>query len=130
MIYTAVLILLIRRLKRYFPSFYKKESTKIYIASISVIVSIVFRIGINVMYSIDSLNSALDISYADDTWLFPITQLITMLFASLFPIASVIYSLMYAISHKKRMIKRPRKHSQINKVVNASGRCHSIHSLL
>ena len=121
---------MIRRLKRYFPSFYKKESTKIYIASISVIVSIVFRIGINVMYSIDSLNSALDISYADDTWLFPITQLITMLFASLFPIASVIYSLMYAISHKKRMIKRPRKHSQINKVVNASGRCHSIHSLL
>ena len=33
-------------------------------------------------------------------------QLLTVMVASLMPIASIIYSLMYAITHKKRMIKK------------------------
>ena len=33
-------------------------------------------------------------------------QFLTVMVASLMPIASIIYSLMYAITHKKRMIKK------------------------
>lgn len=126
-VYVAVLIMLVKRLKRHFPSFYLKERKQILIASVSVIISLVARIGINILYSFDSVNDALDDSYTEDTWLFPISQLIVILLASLFPIASVIYSLMYALTHKKRMMKKSKKFGQ---VINASGRCQSIHSLL
>ena len=62
--------------------------------------------AINITYSIDSVNDALNQSFEDDTWLFPISQAISTLLASIFPIASIIYSLMYAITHKKRLIRR------------------------
>jgi hypothetical protein len=45
-------------------------------------------------------------SYKCDTWGFPISQFCSYVFANYFPIGSMIYSLMYAITHKKRMIKK------------------------
>jgi hypothetical protein len=36
-------------------------------------------------------------------------QFLTVMVASLMPIASIIYSLMYAITHKKRMIKKAQR---------------------
>lgn len=129
-IYIVVLTLLIKRLKQHFPTFYLKERTQIYVASISVIVSIIARIGINVLYSFDSVIDALDESYAADTWLFPLSQLFVILFASLFPIGSVTYSLIYALTHKKRMMKKSTRVNSQGKLINASGRCQSIHSLL
>lgn len=63
MVYTLVLILLISRLKRYFPHFYKKEKRQIFLASVSVMVSILARMAINIVYSIDSVDKALNLSF-------------------------------------------------------------------
>ena len=52
---------------------------------------------------------SLDESYKNDDWKFPISQFFSLVFSNLFPIGSMIYSLMYAISHKKRMTKRANK---------------------
>jgi hypothetical protein len=62
-VYIVVLTLLIKRLKQHFPAFYQKEKTQIYIASVSVIVSLVARIGINILYSFDAVNDALQDSF-------------------------------------------------------------------
>jgi hypothetical protein len=122
-VYIVVLSLLINRLKQNFPAFYMKERTQIYIASGSVIVSLVARIGINVLYSFDAVNDALDLSFEEDTWLFPLSQLFVGLFASLFPIGSVTYSLIYALTHKKRMMKKSSRVNSQGRLINASGRC-------
>ncbi len=105
-VYTIVLYLLLVRLRKFFPGFYVKERAKILIASVSVIVSIIARMTINIIYSIDSIDEQLNESYALDTWAFPISQFVTLFLASIFPIACIIYSLMYAITHKKRMIEK------------------------
>jgi hypothetical protein len=120
-LYTTVLIILLARLKKYYPGFYKKESKQIILVSVSIIVSIISRIVINTVYSIDEVNHALDVSFEEDTWLFPISQIISMLFASIFPIGSIIYSLMYAITHKKRLVKRVQK--GIPMKLNQTSRC-------
>jgi len=51
-LYICALILLTQRLKRFFPSFYQKEKKQLYIASFSIIFSIIARIVINFIYSI------------------------------------------------------------------------------
>jgi hypothetical protein len=104
--YIVVLTLLTSRLKRFFPSFYEKEKSKIYLASLSIIVSITARIFFVILYEIDSLAKTFDDSYRENTLLWPIVQFLTAIFTSLVPIGSIIYSLMYAITHKKRMIQR------------------------
>lgn len=130
-IYSIVLYLLLTRLKRYFPGFYTKEKKQILFASVSVIVSIIARMGINIVYSNDEVNEALNISFRDDTWLFPVSQFVSLFMASIFPIASIIYSLMYAITHKKRLIKKSKATSLVNRhLLNRTDRCQSIHSLL
>jgi hypothetical protein len=104
--YSLILYVLTSRLKKFFPSFFLKERSKIYLASISILFSISARIFFVCIYEIDSLNEKFDDSFKNNTWLWPIMQFLTLIFASLVPVASIIYSLMYAITHKKRMIKK------------------------
>ena len=104
--YLVVFYLLTSRLKRFFPSFFAAERPKLYLAASSIIVSIAARILFVILYEIDSLEQDFDESYRENTWLWPVMQFLTVMVASLMPIASIIYSLMYAITHKKRMIKR------------------------
>ena len=104
--YVAVFYLLTSRLKRFFPSFFAKERSQLYLAATSIIVSIAARILFVILYEIDSLSQDFDESYRENTWLWPVMQFLTVMVASLMPIASIIYSLMYAITHKKRMIKK------------------------
>ena len=66
-------------------------------------------------------------SYKCDTWGFPISQFCSYVFANYFPIGSMIYSLMYAMNHKKRMIKRALKQKRTNGSIS---RGESFHSLL
>jgi hypothetical protein len=73
LVYVTVLTLLVARLKKYYPQFFKRERKQIYFASISVIVSIIARMTINIVYSIDSVNEALEESFREDTWLFPLS---------------------------------------------------------
>jgi len=55
--------MLTSRLRKYFPSFYKNERTKIYMASLSIIISIATRIVFVILYEIDSLAKDFDESY-------------------------------------------------------------------
>ncbi len=105
-VYLGVFALLINRLKRFFPQFYLRERKQIFITSSAVIISILTRIFMGFLYSVPSIAHEFDESTLHDTWLFPFATFLTLFVASLFPIASIIYSLMYAITHKKRMIRR------------------------
>jgi|LauGreDrversion4_2_1035121.scaffolds.fasta_scaffold319892_2 hypothetical protein len=75
-------------------------------ASFSIIFSIIARIAINYIYSIPSVWDALQESAKAGSWAWPVSQICSVIFASLFPITSIIYSLMYAITHKKRLIRK------------------------
>jgi hypothetical protein len=94
-VYTSVLFVLSRRLKKYFPKFYEKESLKIFVANGIIILAIVSRVSVNLWY----LNHLQDIedSSADGSWLYPAYQLITSLFATFFPLAATVVSLLYAL---------------------------------
>jgi len=72
-LYITTLILLTQRLKKLFPSFYQKEKKKLYIASFSIIFSIIARVAINFIYSIQEVWDALQKSYDLNTWAFPIS---------------------------------------------------------
>lgn len=69
-IYIIILYMLTTRLKRYFPKFYLKESTKIYTSNGIIIFSIVSRISVNVYSTI--YQSEMDISYGAGTWFYPL----------------------------------------------------------
>lgn len=125
--YSLAFLLLISRLRRHFPAFYKNERTKLFIASTSIVISIIARMAINAVYSVESINTELDQSFKQGTWLFPLVNFLSMVVASLFPIGSIIYSLMYAITHKKRMISRGTKKRALP---HSLSRCESVHSLL
>ena len=100
--YIIVMTILLTRLQKYFPKFYLKERGKIYTTCGIIILSIVSRVSSNVFLFLfqDSVNE----SYAQGTWLYPGYQLFSCLFASLFPLAAIIISLLYAVNHKKRMV--------------------------
>ena len=70
--YLVIFFMLTSRLRKYFPSFYKNERTKIYMASLSIIISIATRIVFVILYEIDSLAKDFDESYQANTWLWPV----------------------------------------------------------
>lgn len=94
-VYISVLFVLSRRLKTYFPKFYEKERLKIFVANGIIILAIVSRVTVNLWY----LNHLQDIedSAEDGSWLYPGYQLITSLFATFFPLAATVVSLLYAL---------------------------------
>jgi hypothetical protein len=59
-IYSFVLYLLSSRLHRFFPSFYAKEKTKIFLVSFSIILSIIVRMAVSIVYSIKAINDDFD----------------------------------------------------------------------
>ncbi len=99
--YTGVLVVLIRRLKKYFKKFYYHERFKIITAAGSIIIAILCRVGTNLWYIYNE--DPLDESYDNNTWLFPAYQLITGLSASLFPLAAIIISILYALYQRERV---------------------------
>lgn len=107
-IYLSVLFILTRRLQMYFPKFFEKERLKIIVSNGIISIAIISRVTVNIWY----LNHLQDIedSFNDGTWLYPIYQLITSLFATFFPLAATVVSLLYAVSQKRRMFKVDSKH--------------------
>lgn len=85
------------------------------ISAVSVVFSLICRILINCSMFFD-YQSALDYSFDHDTWLLyalfpfntnsPIHQFIIITFGFLVPIGSITYSLMYGLSHRRRMQQR------------------------
>ena len=55
-VYIIILSLLTTRLKSQYPKFYKKERKSIVITNSIIIVSILLRITINIVFSIDGVN--------------------------------------------------------------------------
>lgn len=109
-VYIIVLYLLTTRLKRYFPKFYLKERNKIFTSNGVIILSIVSRISMNIFVFFNQ--HELDLSYNEGTWFFPLYQLFSCFFSSLFPLAAIIVSLMYAINHKTRMVNFSQRRSK------------------
>ena len=95
-VYTFVLVFLSRRLKKYFPKFYEKEHLKIFLTTGIIILAIVSRITVNT-WLINHLQDIED-SLNNGDWLYPGYQLITCLFATFFPLAATVVSLLYALS--------------------------------
>lgn len=116
-VYLSVLFILTRRLQKYFPKFFEKERLKIILTNGIIVIAIVSRVSVNIWY-LNHLQD-IDISFNEGTWLFPIYQLITSIFASLFPLAATVVSLLYAVSQKRKMFKVDHKrNSSRNKVTD------------
>ena len=49
-VYTTILFVLSRRLKKYFPKFYEKERLKIFVANGIIILAIITRVSVNLWY--------------------------------------------------------------------------------
>ena len=96
-IYTLVLIKLRRTLLTNYPQFFEREKTRIYISTLSIIISIVGRIIFIILQQFDSLRKALSDSVRDDTWNAPLFSLAVDFFTVLIPCASALYSLLYMI---------------------------------
>lgn len=60
----------------------------------------------NLILNFDTVIEAFEYSFANNTWLYPIYYAVSDLFASLFPIGSTIYSLMYMVTHTRNMMER------------------------
>ncbi|TNV78760.1 hypothetical protein FGO68_gene14159 [Halteria grandinella] len=104
--YLSTLLILTRQMKRTYPKFYQRERDRILLATLSIIVSITARIGFNIAGGFDSVQNALGESFLNNTWFYPMYELILELLSSIFPIASTIYSLMYMVMHKKNILER------------------------
>lgn len=96
-IYIIILRLLTTRLKKEYPKFYFKERKIIIVANSMIIISIIFRIILNICYAIDSFNDSINKSIEKKTWFFPIVQLISVLIINLMPIAAILYQLNNAL---------------------------------
>ena len=99
-VYLGVLVVLTKRLRLYFPKFYKQEKLNIVFATGAILVAIVSRVSTNIwyIYNSDEIND----SYNKNTWLFPNYQLVNAFTASIFPLAATILSLLYALNQKKK----------------------------
>jgi hypothetical protein len=105
-IYLIVLTLLTSQMKKTYPRFYMRERGRIFLATISIIISISARMVFNFTWFLQSVQDALHHSILNNTWLYPTYQFMNMLCASFLPISSTIYSLMYMVTHKKNTMER------------------------
>ena len=69
--YIIILSLLTTRLKTQYPKFYQKERKSIVIINSIIIVSILLRITLNILHSIDDVLKAEKLSFSNGTWLYP-----------------------------------------------------------
>jgi magnesium-transporting ATPase (P-type) len=99
-VYLGVQLVLTKRVRLYFPKFYKQEKLNIVFATGAILVAIVSRVASNIwyIYNSDKIND----SYNKNTWLFPNYQLVNAFTASIFPLAATILSLLYALNQKKK----------------------------
>ena len=106
-VYLGVLVVITKRLRLYFPKFYKQEKLKIVFATGAILVAIVSRVATNIwyIYNTDKITE----SYNANTWLFPNYQLVNAFTASIFPLAATILSLLYALNQKKKQFNMDAK---------------------
>ena len=102
-----MLVVITKRLRLYFPKFYKQEKLKIVFATGAILVAIVSRVATNIwyIYNTDKITE----SYNANTWLFPNYQLVNAFTASIFPLAATILSLLYALNQKKKQFNMDAK---------------------
>jgi uncharacterized membrane protein YidH (DUF202 family) len=105
-VYSIVLHLLTRRLKRFYPKFYQKERKKLITVNSLIILSISVRVVISVVNGTEAFNKFISDSFNKNTIGYPLMQFSIVFFTSLMPISTIIYSLMHAFNQKKKMIER------------------------
>jgi hypothetical protein len=69
LVYILVLVVLSRRLKKYFPKFFQQEKFKIILATGAIVLAIVSRIATNIwlINNVEEINNSFD----DNSWLYP-----------------------------------------------------------
>jgi hypothetical protein len=97
-ILTVVDVMLLKRLKQFYPTFYEKEKMKIIISNTSMVIFVGIRILVNTIMQTESYVDDLNLSYQTDSWFFPIHQAIVLLFGFYLPNFAIIYSFMFAFS--------------------------------
>ena len=68
-----------------------------------MIASIIVRITINALYTIDSFQEDIQQSLKANTWLYPMTQSISYVGGSMMPIAAVLFQLKIGLRQKKEI---------------------------
>jgi amino acid transporter len=91
--YCIILDILRKRLKDLYPQFFKTQRMQIYLANALIIVAILVRIIILIIYSVDEIWEQLVQSLMEGTWLYPLSQLGVIALANIFPIGTILYSL-------------------------------------
>ena len=91
--YCIILDILRKRLKDLYPQFFKTQRRQIYLANALIIVAILVRIIILIIYSVDEIWEQLVQSLMEGTWLYPLSQLGVIALANIFPIGTILYSL-------------------------------------
>ena len=105
-LYICVLIVLVLRLKKYFPKYFMKEKGKIIISTGGISVAIITRISTNIWYSY--CKEDFNVSYNTNTWLFPIYQMINAITVST-PLGTTLISMIYAYRQKKKLMNLENK---------------------
>jgi amino acid transporter len=91
--YCIILDILRKRLKDLYPQFFKAQRRQIYLANALIIVAILVRIIFLIIYSVDEIWEQLVQSLMEGTWLYPLSQLGVIALANIFPIGTILYSL-------------------------------------
>jgi amino acid transporter len=91
--YCIILDILRKRLKDLYPQFFKSQRRQIYLANALIIVAILVRIIFLIIYSVDEIWEQLVQSLMEGTWLYPLSQLGVIALANIFPIGTILYSL-------------------------------------
>ena len=101
------------RLKTYYPNFYKQQKKRLTIVAVLLIISIVSKITIQSIYSnIDNDLMFLD-SIKNNTWLYPVSQVISLLTSIILPLCVMTFQLMQSLSVRKFMAQRISKQRSI-----------------
>lgn len=104
--YLIVFGVLMIRLKTYFPNFYKMQKKRIVTVASLLIFSMISKIVIQSIYSVDEILEALVESLKQDTWSYPLLQVFSLCSSIILPLCVMTYSLMQSLTERKLMAHR------------------------
>ena len=104
-VYLITLIVLNKRLKKFFPEFYQKEKSRIKTLHAFIICAIFGRTMVSAFLASGDFRENLEENINNDGWLGPCLEILSGLFTSIFPLAVLLYSLLHAITQKQEIKK-------------------------
>lgn len=105
-VYLVVFGVLIVRLKAQYPNFYKMQNKRIFTVASLLIFSMLSKILIQSIYSVNIFFNSLDESLRQDTWLFPLVEIFSLSTCIILPLCVMTYSLMQTLTERKIMAQQ------------------------